>query len=123
MRSSTLRSGHKFAFFFLLFIGVILILRQQRSFELNSDDDYSIDPLQWPTPNGNDDGESAFSQYMFSAEAFAKNHLKPVTAIVLRVTVDDETIVNVRYITAEIPLHQGDFTFTILSRLALFISR
>lgn len=55
--------------------------------------DYNINPLFWAPSLSDRTGKSAFPKSYFTTKALRENELNPVSAVLLRVTDDDESIV------------------------------
>lgn len=55
--------------------------------------DYNINPLFWAPSLSDRAGKSAYPKEYFTTQALQENELNPVSAVLLRVTDDDESIV------------------------------
>lgn len=101
-RSSNTPSAHKkiLAGFLVIFI----ILYTFSSSKSNNNDnkaassttdtiDYNVNPLFWAPSIADRTGKSAYPKSYFTTEALRENDLNPVSAVLLRVTDDDESIV------------------------------
>jgi hypothetical protein len=55
--------------------------------------DYNINPLAWAPSLSERVGKSAYPKSYFTPQALLENEFNPVSAVVLRVTDDDESIV------------------------------
>lgn len=55
--------------------------------------DYNVNPLFWAPTITDRTGKSAFPKSSFTAESLRENELNPVSAVLLRVTDDDESII------------------------------
>jgi hypothetical protein len=86
-------------FIFLLFL--LYTLTTSNTFIDNSSSspsaskeiDYNINPLFWAPSLSDRVGKSAYPKDYFTAQALQENELNPVSAVLLRVTDDDESIV------------------------------
>ena len=56
--------------------------------------DYNINPLFWAPSLSEQTSKSAYPSEYFTTEALLENELNPVSAVLLRVTDDDESIVS-----------------------------
>ncbi|KAI8988626.1 hypothetical protein BDF20DRAFT_856838 [Mycotypha africana] len=54
----------------------------------------NINPLAWAPTLSDKIGKSAFSKSQFTTEALEQNELNPVSAVILRVTDDDKSIIH-----------------------------
>jgi hypothetical protein len=55
--------------------------------------DYNINPLAWAPSLSERIGKSAYPKSFFTPQALLENEFNPVSAVVLRVTDDDESII------------------------------
>lgn len=85
----------------LIFITILYIFRSSQSTRHSIDVtttssnsiDYNINPSFWAPSLSDRAGKSAYPKSYFTTEALKDNDLNPVSAVILRVTDDDESIV------------------------------
>ncbi|KAG1227378.1 hypothetical protein G6F68_008322 [Rhizopus microsporus] len=94
-RLPSLLSTHKRALILFTFACAIYYIFSSSTQNLSSQIDYNINSLFWaPRISLQDKDSSAYPSTFFTKDALWENELKPVSAIVLRVTDDDQSIIN-----------------------------